>query len=504
MFRSQPGWFCIMEFLQKNNFLQWVLSGLLLGVGFIFPAAWILGVVGIAYCIHLSLSTSSWKKLILGSLTAWTIKYACALVWFWSVYPVEWLAFDLGNVQLVLIFFYWLTASLWLGFGGVLFSVATQALNTHVRFKVLAVCIPFLWVISEILGSLFFSVVTIGHGGVITSAFSFGFVGYLLAQHTLLIYVSGLYGMYSLGLVIVVLALVLVSLKRVSVHQSVVFISLLYVTGFVPFLASLPKTNDSHHVVTINTQFPPNQIRTPEGAQLIRKELDAAMNAALELEPDYILLPEDARYFNQSQNPNQTKALFRFQKGNPDTIIVDTSRAESGGATVLQSYIYNGLENTVNQSHKRYLVPQGEFMPALYVGVLNLFGYDDLTKKIAKDIAFEVGDKTSQVDSSQTSPGVLFCFESVSPKGVKTILDERGEVPFIAHPISHAWFHESHILWQNLDSMLRVQAIWNRQYIVSAGSHVPSQVVSPNGLIKLPDAVAFGDRWSVSQTYIPK
>ncbi len=496
-----------MEFLQKNNFLQWVLSGLLLGAGFIFPALWILGVVGIAYCIHLSLVTVGWKKIVLGSLTAWTIKYACALVWFWSVYPVEWLAFDLGKVQLVLIFLYWFTAAVWLGVGGVLFSVGTKIVDTYVRFKVLMVCIPFLWVMSEVLGSLFFSIVTIGQGGVITSAFSFGFVGYLLAQHTLFIFISGVYGMYSLGVAIVAFATMLVWMRRKSLLRPVGLVSiigLVYVVGFIPVVSSVQETGNAYHVVTIDTQFPPNQIRTPEGAQVIRQELEAAMSAALELEPDYILLPEDARYFNQSQNPNQTKALFRFQHGNPNAVIVDTSRAESDGATVLQSYIYNGLENTVDQSHKRYLVPQGEFMPTLYVGVLNLFGYGELTDKISKDIAFEVGAKTSQSEYSQTSPGVLFCFESVSPKGVRTILSERGEVPFIAHPISHAWFHESHILWQNLDSMLRVQAIWNQQYIVSAGSHVSGQVIAPNGFISTPATVISGSRWSVNQTYIPK
>jgi len=237
---------------------------------------------------------------------------------------------------------------------------------------------------------------------------------------------------------------------------------------------------------------------------LIQQELNRAVDEALLLQPDYILLPEDARYFNQTQNPEQVKALFRFQNKNPEAIIVDTGRVQIEDKTYLQSYIYNGKENQVDQSQKRYLVPQGEFMPSIYVGVLNLFGLDELTSKIGKDISFQVGKSVDQSDFASSSPGVLFCFESVSPWGVRTILQERGEVPFIAHPISHAWFHESDTLRQNLDSMLRVQAVWNQEYIVSAGSHVPGQVISPNGNIKSPEIILSGDNWTIRQTYIPK
>jgi len=496
-----------MELSQKNNFLQWVAAGSLLGAGFLFPPLWIFGIVGVSWIIVLSLSTQSIKKLVVGSLAAGTIKAAAALFWFWSVYPIVWLAFDLGRIQLILIFFYWITAALWLGTAVVIFALVAKKLSFYLRKKLLLPLIPFVWMFSEIVGSLIFSVITIGEGGVITSAFSFGFVGYLLAQHNILIFGALFGGVYMLGLLFVGVAAGLLCIESKHHYIGVVagVLCVVYATAYVPLVSRDFVVNDeAYSVVTIDTTFPPNQIRTPEGAAIIRTELDAAMDVALNLDSDYILLPEDARYFNQYQNINQTKAIFQFQKSNPATIIVDSSRALSGDDTVLQSYVYNGVENTVDQSHKRYLVPQGEFMPALYVGVLQLFGFGELTEKIAQDISFTVGPKVSQSEFAQTSPGVLFCFESVSPWGVRTILQERGEVPFIAHPISHAWFHDSEILWVNLDSMLRVQAIWNQQYIVSVGSHVSGQVFTPNGSIQTLDEVTSGDGWIVRQTSIPK
>lgn len=496
-----------MELLKRANFLQWVLSGCLLGVGFVFPALWVLGIVGVISCIHLTIRTSSFKKVILGSFTAWTIKSALAIIWFWSVYPIEWLAFDLGKIQLVIIFFYWLTAAAWLGVGGIIFTLLTRNVHQTFNLPIVLMGVPVFWVVSEILGSLFFSVVTIGEGGSVTSAFSFGFIGYLLAQHTLLIYIAHWYGVYALGIVIVAIASGLVwllyqpSAKKIYILGVIL---LIYGTGFIAVSSTEQENTDVHHVVVIDTDFPPNQIRTESGAQHIAQEIENAMEVALKVQPDYILLPEDTRYFNQNQNPNQTKSLFRFQHKNPQTIIVDTSRAQFEDQTVLQSYVYNGQVNTVDQSHKRYLVPQGEFMPSLYISVLKLFGYSDLVAGISKDIAFEVGPDTSQADFADSSPGVLFCFESVSPWGVRQIIAERGSVPFIAHPISHAWFHESTILWNSLDTMLRVQAIWTGQYIVSAGGHVEGKVITPAGVIRPLDILSTGNEWQVKQTFIPK
>jgi len=54
-------------------------------------------------CYHLTLREQSYKRLLVGSVVAWTVKSALALVWFWSVYPIEWVVIGLGGLQLLLI-----------------------------------------------------------------------------------------------------------------------------------------------------------------------------------------------------------------------------------------------------------------------------------------------------------------------------------------------------------------------------------------------------------------
>jgi len=248
-----------MELFTKYNSFSWVLAGLLLGVGFVIPTFWIGGILGIVLCVHLVFTTKSLKRLVFGSITAWTIKSALALVWFWSVYPIEWLSFDLGRVQLILIFGYWFTVSLWLGTGGALFALSVRKVSTLINKKYVLFSIPFLWLGSEIIGSYIFSLITIGEGGVITSAFSFGFVGYLLAQHGVLIQVAQFGGMYLLGISIVFIAMGFYwfwSFYTQKVFVSVVVFLILFFTSLVNLSTEVPVQNrDQYHVISIDTTF---------------------------------------------------------------------------------------------------------------------------------------------------------------------------------------------------------------------------------------------------------
>lgn len=488
-----------MELAKLPFSLQWLLVGALLGVGFVIPVLWPAGLIGIA--IHIALSPSlSGYKLFLGPWFAWTVKSALALVWFWYVYPIEWLAFELGNIQLVLIFLYWITASMWLGSGGVIASVLIRYFLQSISqkgFQCIAVAVS--WGIAEILGSYIFSIITIGEGGSVTSAFSFGFAGYLFANHTFFLFAALVAGVYSLGFLVVCVSYFLYSYRdylRNNLILSTLVFGSVYVCGYFPLVQSEIPEN-GYQVAVVNTEFPPNQIRSIEGAQMVRNKQIDAFGAALSSNPDYLLWPEDARALTFPE----TQALH--VASNTNTVVIDSLRVDTGDHTYLEARLYQPGEQDFMYSHKRYLVPQGEFMPSLYIGTLKLFGYDALVARVARDVSYEVGPKISQSDFHQQNPGVLFCFESVSPYGVMSLLSERTRPPFIAHPISHSWFHTPEILWYNLNAMLKVQAVWSRMYIVSAGSHAVGAVYTPYGEVKSMHTIAEGDGWTVNTTVIP-
>ena len=497
-----------MDFVRKAGLMQWALSGVLLGSGFIFSFLWPLGIIGIAYFIYLAQQETTYKKVMIGGFVAWTIKSLGALLWFLSVYPIDWLMFFGDKPQLVLVIFYWATYSLWLGVGGAIVAVALKYFwTTGMKKLFLALLIPGVWLLGEMVGSVFFSVMTYGEGASITSALSFGYVGYLLAQHEWLIWISRIYGVYALSFAAVLIALCYLwfgqCLPRTKYYLALVACLVLWGSGYIPFVSLTEDAGEYYSVLSLDTIFSVLEVQTPEGKEAKVAQLEEAISTALALDPDYILLPEDTRYFNQSAPTTQEKVQFQFLHGNPQAIVVGSGRAMVDGKAVLQAFAYNGLADTVDMSQKRYLVPQGEFMPYLYTSLLRMVGYGSAVETISKDISYTVGSLTSQANAASSTPGILYCFESVSPWGVRQIMKERGEVPFIAHPISHAWFNEPEILWENLDTMLRVQAIWNQQYIVSAGGHVEGKVYTPNGKIRAPENIAAGEHWTLRQSFIP-
>ena len=485
--------------------LQWVVVGILLGIGFVFPWLWLFGLVGVAGCIYLALHARSIKKMIFGGLLAWTIKSALALVWFWTAYPMDWLQMDLGYLQLLLIFVWWGTASIWLGFGGVFFVGVCRLLLRYTSLAVTYATIPFIWIGSEMFGSLVFSIITIGPGGSITTAFSFGYIGYLLFFSELLIQAASIYGVYSLGLLLVGIVVSVYSFLQSTTYKKYgyAFVALFVLISMIPF-STQEIDDETYLIAVIDTDYSLQQLRSVEGRRDIQEQLEYAMQEALNLNPDYILLPEDASYFDQQSSPQLVAAQFSFRTQQSDVIIVDSGRADDNQKAVVQSFVYNGKEGVVDQSHKRYLVPQGEFMPSLYAAGIKLFGRDEIVDQFAKSVSFEVGSKTEQINQAQSSPGILFCFESVSPWGVKTILNERGSVPFIAHPISHSWFNQPESLWSQLTGMLQVQSIWSDQYIVSVGNEADSQVFTPDGGVTYPEVYLEEDNWQLRLVEIPR
>lgn len=510
MCQCQRVLFCIMVWINKTTFWYWTVVGILLGVGFVVPVLWVLGLVGGAGFLFLLNKSQSKKSLFLGALWAWTIKYLFAISWFWSTYPIEWLPVELDKAQLLVIFVYWSTTAFWLGFGALpmvgLFLLGKKYFkNEQLKFWLL---LPLVWLSGEILGAYIFSIISMGEGGIITSAFSFGYSGYLLVEHNLLSLFGNFYGVYGLSFLFALLSLFIIKFVK-SVSSSYrytlgILLASLSLTSGVQFVAGEARFSEHYKILIIDTHFPINSLRNRQDDTLVKDELALAMGFALEYEPDYIVLPEDSRFFNQSKDPSLEKSFFQFQYNHPKTIIVDSGPISVDGSGILQAFVYDGLNNKYYQPQKNYLVPQGEFMPYLSTKIFRLLGYSEIMDSLSSKISFDVGKNKTQSDLEKEVPGVLFCFESVSPFGVRKLLNERPNMPFVAHPVSHAWFHESEVLWNQLDSMLKIQAMWNDSYIVSAGNHVSGRVVIPNGQMKTPQTIRRGEFWEIKEILIPK
>jgi apolipoprotein N-acyltransferase len=198
--------------------------------------------------------------------------------------------------------------------------------------------------------------------------------------------------------------------------------------------------------------------------------------------PDAIVLPEDSRYFTEFYHARAsgiTRAFEAFVLVNPTstTKIIDSSRFEDNDVVFESSFVLDARAPSVVQSGKSYLVPQGEYMPYLTSALLQLMGQGTIAAGLTNYFSYT---PHPIVPTNKTIP-VLFCFESVKPWQAKQIVGD--ETVFVAHPMSHAKFHTPYTLWHQLDTMLRVQAVYAQVPIVSAGNMVTGKAYLPDGTI---------------------
>lgn len=491
-----------------NNWLWWLISGLLLGAGLLYTKVWILGIVGGILFLTLVKKEENLYKNLLGAWISWSVKASFALSYVYSVYPIDWLSEDLKGIELPLIIVYWVICALFIGLGGSLFVFLYRVIRKFFLKESFLIyfSIAISFVIGEIFGSFIYSLFAIGPGGGLNIYLSLGYSGYLLAEHELLLPLAGVAGVYGLSFLYGLIISFLASwIREKSLRPYVVLIVLVvYLTSFIS-LPSVKNKNkqEAYTIAVVETNFLSWMEHSEEGKIKASKSLEDAVAEAIRQDFEYIVLPESSEYFNQGNSPEMNIAVFNFLHKKPETVIIDSGKAQDGNKRVVQAFIYDSKNDTFFETQKYYLVPQGEFLSYAFLWIAKALGYGEEIKKLDETIFYEVGSKVSQAEMANNIPGILFCFESMSPLGVHKLMKERENIPFVVHPLSHSWFHSPYTLWHQQEMMLKVQAVWNHTYIVSSANEARSIVISPEGDVYSGDVVAEGDLWKIREVNIP-
>jgi len=249
----------------------------------------------------------------------------------------------------------------------------------------------------------------------------------------------------------------------------------------------------------IDTEFNNQTESSKEETVLRRALLNEAVDVALATGAMYVLLPEGARFNDANLSAEQAYELLRFQSGDATVILIDSGRTSlAPKATALRATIYDGVSKQAWQVDKQYLVPQGEYVPLYFGALFSLLVDKDTVSNLSTVFDYVPGPYNNQTVIPDNLPRILFCHSSADPVGVRRILADGAEVPFIAHPISHSWFGGSQILKHQQTAMLRIQALWNNVTIVSAGNMTKGELYDKDGKVRKPAEVGRGERWTVS------
>lgn len=491
--------------IKHNNLVSlslFSIGGLCLGLGHFLAVGWLFSLIGL-FVFFLAISRSfSFKSVVLGSCLTWFINLGFATSIFWSIYPIEWIDLGLGKYELLLIGLKWLITTTLLSSGGIVFGILFW-LSTKTKFINLGyVLAPLLWLLAEISQSFIYSIFVIGDGVGPNIANSVGYLGYQISTHPTLLTFAKIGGVYSLSFLAVTIVVLFWfiyqknNLKNFYISVALAICFLLVSSTVSTTSNYTPATNLK--IAIIETEFGGRDYYGEEDMWEYRTErVNEAVSVALNEKPDFILLPEDARFTKNTSDPSFDFKSFRFFNAGAGSILIDTARTVSSPSQAYaRAFIYDLKGNNLFLTDKQYLTPLGEYLPNLYGGALHLFGLENELKKLNENLSYVPGPLSNQTDFPSYLPRILFCFEALDPSGVRKILN-GVEAPFIAHPISHAWFHNSKLLEEHLDRMLKTQAVWNNIDIVISANMAESFLYTKNGQKVTPETISVGDRWKL-------
>jgi apolipoprotein N-acyltransferase len=345
-------------------------------------------------------------------------------------------------------------------------------------------------------------VATSGPGSFIQSYFSFGYLGYLFGITELGIKLAAMAGVYGLTAILVGAVVTTLYLPGHYRYLSAgIWIGALLVTNYLPQTNYNKYQSTSRTVIVVDTTFTAKTLSTYDGQNYKAKAVREAVEAALNLNPDYVVLPEDSRYLNlvyPARTIEQSYNQFLFSNPTSSSIIIDSARTElKDGRIIQRARLFSGTDGIIYEFDKQYLVPQGEFIPYSVRVLLRLSGASKSILSLPQVGTYQPGPLKQEGIIDAKVPGILFCFESARAAGVWALMRERTRPDFIVHPISHAWFNNPEILWSQLNVILRIQSRWQQVPIISAGNMATGKTYLPNGQVIVEPPLASGDGWSL-------
>jgi apolipoprotein N-acyltransferase len=458
-----------------------LVAGTSLGIATWHPWLWWLVFPGLVLTIHTIVRTETYGKRLWHLFIIGSLKGGGATIFFWYIYPYNWIGIDSALIQLAILLVCWTTVAAAIGLGHAI-VLATYSHSSTSWSPQLAVSVfPIILVVAEAVGSLFFSLYSLGPGSSPNLHFAYGYVGYAISYNSLLASTAQFGGVYMLSALAGAGAALLYTLWKLPSCRRIAFLCLVLLVTFVaiPVLLQEKSAPSGTTVITIDTRFAADQFTTANGRQAQERHIKDAVEAALKYQPDYVVLPEDSRFTLNFKTP--TAALTFLQGHTSSTVLVDSTRTDNAfGETILRAYMYDTSRGETHSVDKEYLVPSGEFIPYLTSILLNQFAGTSTIATIESRLAYRSGHGELRSSVPKEIPHILFCSESVSPTLTARRYANRPSA-FTAHLVSHGWFNNPVILHHQTRAILRVQAIWSVAPIIMASNMSAGYLTTASG-----------------------
>lgn len=281
--------------------------------------------------------------------------------------------------------------------------------------------IPFVWIITEYLRAVFFSIVALGPGGRVGAYWSFGNLGYILV-HTPLVFAARWGGLYMLSLIFAALVVGLVrSIQTKNAWPVLIPLLAASALALSGWLAYRTPTGPVRSVAAM--QF---------GNEYSPETFSASAADMLAVAPagsyDALVLPEYSHLWEKSAQ-RDSEAISRVLK-DPAGIVIDSTQEKVSSGLSHNLVSYHAADGTVLFSQQKWFsIPGGEYVPYLYQVLLAYAGQEQLLRNFNSQKSIDHGDTPEQPFAyDDVSWGSMACSGVIAPDLYRGIVQRGANV----------------------------------------------------------------------------
>ncbi|MCF7872756.1 MAG: apolipoprotein N-acyltransferase [Candidatus Omnitrophica bacterium] len=419
----------------KSNILFSIISGVGIGLAFLFPKASFLvwfSLVPLFFILNKKKSAKGFLSFFLFGL----IYYGISLYW---VNHVSILGFILLIIYLSL------------------FYLVFYLLGTFfIKRPLCQLVIPAAWVVVEFLKEI------------IWCGFSWANLGYSQFNHLYLIQIADIGGTKLISFVIVLVNFLIWEIINKRILKRLFFLLLIFVaiTTYSSFRLKEKESRKKIDVSLIQPNILDKQFLGPEDKKEILKSLSILTERTPE--DNLVVFPEAA--WPYLLDKEDIKLITNFVKESKRNILIGAITRENAHY-YNSALFFNKSGNLVETYNKIKLVPFGEYVPLRrylkFIKVLNSIG--DITP----------GEEKKSFSFQDKAFATLICFEDIFPYYVAKVAEDKD---FLLNITDDSWFYGQPEAGQHLSIMV-LRAIENRIPMVRAANSGISGWVSSEGHI---------------------
>ncbi len=441
-------------------------------IGMLLPHWWPLAILGFAlYCYNILFQTSSHLHSFLQGAVIGLAAGGAGVWWMWDMFPLTDPVGMSAASQLVIISMVWGITAL---IAGVSAGVAGLAIH-HIRSsRAIALLIPIIWVIQEEARMWLYALYSYSSESLLGPHFSQTALGYVAANSDYLLQLAYPLGLPFLTFAVTALAAALAYSARILVIRTGSRSGFIALT-LAALILVLPLIRQPSHAAT-NT-LPTVVFSTTDS--LTSKDLQQLFEASVRDYPDakLFVFPEGVSP-EFVQNTDYLKQLF----GERNVLIMSSIHGASATSTTA-TIVYDTPDGRLAIYQKLFLMPQGEYLPAIAHLLFPLSG-----DRNALMYAAETGKRLER-GSELIAPayenyriGGLLCSDILSPHLYRSLVnEERASV--LVNLSNPSWFHNSKNYHDTVTEIAKVHAVQNNRSFIVASHNAPSFIMSVDGSI---------------------